>query len=160
MVENHQDTKKAHQLDHADGDRRVVVTTADQDRFVTTVQLAVEALQLYENRKVISAEIEKMFSVVADWAHQNADRIHSVYVGSHELQIVAFVIPAADYFDFDLAAKVAELSQTLSRQFPKLQTDALEVIGETADHVGCFVNQQQAIMVYGPSSKSPRKVDE
>jgi len=155
---NHSDTDPI-QIDHNDGERQVIITPENQDRFVMTCAKAVEYCELSNSFNIFKSDLLKLMEHCAAWAGKNKDRIREVFVGPHEYRVGVFVIPQSEHFDVELAERVAELSHEIGRAYPAVRAEAIEVPGHSKESQRCFVNTDKMTPVYGPASKSPQQVD-
>ncbi len=153
-------------LHHADRDRLILVTPENEDRFVLTCEKAIEGCKLSESRNLVRSDVAKLIERCRTWGHENGDLVRTIYVGPHEARMAVFVVPKTEHFDFELAERVAVLSHELSRAYLVVRPEAIEVLGgggpggsgESIDDLRCFVNVEEAGMIYGAPSESPQEV--
>lgn len=136
------------QLDAAEAERRVLVTTEDEDRFSLTCAQAIEACKIHTSRKVWFEELRSLFSQVNEWAIKNQSAVRCCYAQPRAGLVAIFIIPIKDSFDFDLADKIADLDLELSQEFPLVPAEVLQIPGNE-DGLQTFVDTHTAKHLYG-----------
>lgn len=140
---------KTIQLDAAEAERQVVVTTEDEDRFSLTCAQAIEACKIHTSRKVWFEELRSLFLHVNGWAIKNKDHVRSCYAQPRAGLVAIFIIPIKDSFDFDLADQIADLDLELSQEFPLVPAEVLQIPGGEEDGLRTFVDSDIAKHLYG-----------
>lgn len=131
------------------GDRPVVITTEQEDRFVMSCASAIEACKRHQSDKIVGSDVVKLIAHCRAWAAERSERISAAYIGPHESKITVFVVPSEPGFDFDLAEEVAALSHDLSRTFQAVWSDALEVPGGDEDCLNSFIDFDSVLPIHG-----------
>lgn len=145
-------------IDSDDEDRRVVVSTEKEDRFVMSCRRAAEACKLGNSRDVWLEELNSMLLYVREWARRNESLLEACYAAPREGQIVIFVVPRADHFDFDLSEKLTDLDLEVAEKFQACPCDLLQIPAKTPEALENFVNLKEAAHIYGDASRAPGKV--
>lgn len=91
-------------------------------------------------------EIQGMVAEVANWAERNAKRVRSCYCSPSGSNVMIFVSPSSDSFDFELAAELADLNSTLLRQFNIGNLEIHQIPWKEADR---FIDFTSSRRIYG-----------
>lgn len=144
-------------IDHHDGDRNVVLTPANQDRFIMSCKDAVASC---ESVSLWSADFRGLIAHLTEWVKGREGKLTSIFVSPADRRIGVFVVSASESFDFDLAEQVAELSHEILLHFKNIWPQALLIPGGDPDCLASFVDQRLALQVYGPISESQETMAE
>lgn len=136
------------QLDAAEAERRVLVTTEDEDRFSLTCAQAIEACKIHTSKKVWFEELRSLFSQVNEWAIENKASVRACYAQPRAGLVAVFIVPVKGAFDFELARKIADLDLDLSQEFPLVPAEVLQ-IPSSEDGLRTFVDSDTAKRLYG-----------
>ena len=82
-----------------EGDRQVVLTPEDEDRFVRSCQWVVETSKLGISRDVWLRELHQLLAHVATWAEGNASRVKLCFAARRDDQLAIYVVPIINHFD-------------------------------------------------------------
>jgi hypothetical protein len=132
------------QISSSDPNRQVVITQEDEDRFSLTCAQAIEACKIHTNRKVWFEELASLFEHVRVWVEKNKAIVHACYAVPRAGQVVIFIVPAADSFDFSLSDSLADLSLEISEKFQLIAAEVLQIPGKDPDHLQTFLNAKVA----------------
>lgn len=120
----------------------VVITAAGEDRIVMSTDLMVEACRL---RQAAGASFTAYVVAVYEWCKAHRDRVAQCWLTVRSGQVVVFVAPPGDRFDFALADAMTDLSVLLSRDHDDFPSDMFQVPQRELD---TFVDIQRAMHVY------------
>lgn len=138
------------QIDWKDGDRKVVMTPENADKFLFTVREVVEACRSSLSQEEMANDLRDRF---LPWVKHGfsafIESIQTIYFGVRDRQLTIFVVPKSPVFDFDLASKLALLDHSLNNEFDKLSCDVLQIPGDGADTLASFIAPGHAVLVYG-----------
>jgi hypothetical protein len=133
----------------AEGERLVVLTPEDEDRFVKSCKWVVKASKLGISRDVWLRELHGLLSHVRRWAGNHADRVKVCLAMQRDDQIAIFVVPQAGRYDFDLGDLLTDLDLELAEKFQACRCDVLQMPDKALDDIEDFTGNSLAILVYG-----------
>lgn len=139
-------------LDFREGDRPVVVSPDDQDRFMITCEMAAQtcrqALKMQEWRE----QFYSLLASVHQWAKSRTGDIDGCYVSPIEGGLAVFVVPRTDRYDFELCDAPTDLDIALSQKYPLCRCDVLQIPGKDPERLRTFLDPQRAILIHGRNS--------
>lgn len=138
-----------HLNERTDADRAVLVTTADEDRFSLPCAQAVEACKVHISREVWFDELESMFARVREWCEQHKDRVRACHAAARGGVVVVFVVPHSTQYDRDLGSLLTDLDIELAQQYQVIESEVLQVPGDTPERLATFVQPGAAKTIYG-----------
>lgn len=139
------------QLNWNDGERQVVVSPEDEDRFVVTCQDAAEAC--LQSREVLkwSHTFQKVLSFIRNDLDQSIERVMSCFVGPADGHLACFVIAKSSSFDFELAEVLADLEREIATAFPDFTYIRVQQIPRSTDTeiLNTFFDPGKTIQIHG-----------
>jgi hypothetical protein len=138
----------------SDGDRLVVLTPENEDRFVKSCQWVVEASKLRISRDVWLRELHHLLTHVHEWAQQHAARIKACMAAQRDDQIAIYVVPSAGVYDFDLSDEITRLDLELAEKFQACQCDVLQVPESTRNELYDSTGKRLVIHIYGEQNRT------
>jgi hypothetical protein len=135
--------------EQAEPERRVLITTQDEDRFSLPCGEAVRACKVHMNRKVWFDELDSMLVRVGKWASDNKEIVKACYAAPREGRVVIFVLPMTPSYDRKLGALLTELDLELAQNFQVIDSAVMQVPGDPPDRLATFVNTQAAKKIHG-----------
>jgi hypothetical protein len=136
-------------LDWKDGERTVLVSPADEDRFSLTVQEAAEACRKANTGIIWRNEFDRLLVHLREWLQKHKEIVLAAYGGVVSGKLVFFVIPASERMDFALSDDLAQLELELHQDFHNCECEVRQIPGKTYDALGTFVDLQKAFVLYG-----------
>lgn len=136
-----------------EGDRPVVLTTEDEDRFVKSCRWVVEQSRLGDSRQALIDELNALFAHVREWAAHKADRIRACFAAPRDDQIAVFVIPRSERYDFDLADELTRLDFELAEKFQLCACDVLEIPASSS-----LIGHPHTVWIHGDLRTAQGKV--
>ena len=141
-----------------EGDRQVVLTPEDEDRFVRSCQWVVETSKLGISREVWLRELHQLMAYVANWAEGHASRVKSCFAARRDDQLAIYVIPVANHFDFDLTEELTNLDFELAEKYQLVPCDVIQIPKGSASDLNEAVSGRQGIMIYGDDGRTQEQV--
>lgn len=140
------------QLEWNGGD--VVVTAADEDRFVRGSQCAVAACQngLAAERFVDQFK-SQLLRRLRSWCEQHADRVQSCYVPlPPERGVKVFVVTVSQRYDLSLSDALSDLELELDQQgWP---ANVVQLPSGSPDALRSYFDEAESVQVYGNGSRA------
>jgi hypothetical protein len=135
------------------GDGQVVITPADQDRFVKEAKWAVAACQGFmQFEKFFKKFTDEFLAQLRAWCERNSDRVAACYVPFAHAQggVHVYMIAASNAFDFQLSEMISELEQALDND--GWSADILQLPQSSPEMLSSFFEPSRSILVYGNGS--------
>jgi hypothetical protein len=110
----------------------VSVSRLDGDRFVLSMQEAVDACGAFSKRKELGRQFDDLLSRIAQWLHPRVARIESAHLAIRDGRLVLVVMQRAEPFDRQLCEELVEFDLELAND-PGLDLIKLDVL--TIPHV-------------------------
>lgn len=141
------------QLDWNDGERQVVVSPEDEDRFMMTCQDAAEACRQGREAMQWGNTFRKVLSFIREDLDSSIDRVRSCYVGPADGHLACFVIAKSSSFDFELAEVLADLEREITTAFPEFTYIRVQQIPQSTDIelLNTFFDPGKTIQIHGKS---------
>lgn len=145
-------------LKHSD-QGQITVESEDEDRFVTTVQQAVKACTLQQNReRVIQTFKETLLKPIHDWCREHAPQVDRAYVVPQGNHLELFTIGKSKRYDFEFGDQLADLGLRLFQDGWRVVVTQLPA--SEADGLGTYFNPDGAIEVYADGKSTPDQSEE
>lgn len=138
----------------------VVVTSKNEDRFVTTSKEAARACRRAEDDKGWQREFESLLAHVHEWCKKYPD-IDRAYLGFGDEGLRLFLVTGGTEYSVEMDEPAAELSIELEKRFPGCPADVMHLPSRPKDVLHTFFSPPQVLELYakpeGPSqSGSPQ----
>jgi len=127
----------------------VVVTGADEDRFVTTSRDAAIVCRQAQDSKEWRQEFESFLGHIHKWAEDHSDVVVRCYVGvsSEGLTVVVVVKGEEPRHDFDDV--ITDLDIELAREYPNCRADVLQSPECPPEAMIPYLSLADSLQVYG-----------
>ena len=134
---------------HFKSERRVVVTTDDEDRFVTTARQAALACRRAQDEQEWKEEFQRFLGFINAWCEDHSEGIVRAYLGFGDEGLKVFLITKGDEYRFDLDELVARLDSELAVKFPGCPADLMHLPDRPLDALRSFFSPPKALQLYG-----------
>lgn len=101
------------------------------------------------------AELKELIKHLKGWVESRAANLHSCYLASRDGELVVFTVPKSSQYDRDLADELTALDVTLANKFQYWRCQVVQVPGETPTGLASFLDQDKALLLYGPNFQTP-----
>ncbi len=97
-------------LRYSEKDHRVFIETATTDRFVLTVEEAIEACRIYDEQKsLFKAQYDKLLSLLGEWAYCHRSKIRNAFLTVRNTRLLFLVVMKRKTYDEELERELTEL---------------------------------------------------
>lgn len=140
-----------------DGKGEVVVTPQDQDRFVMTVQVAVNACRAHNDQVVWREQFLHFAAAIHDWCKSRASKLRAAYLSVRGSGLAVFILTKEPTFDFEFNREVSALDLELMRKFPRCPAELLQMPAVDEQELSGFLDVAGALQIYGDGNSASRK---
>jgi hypothetical protein len=155
--EKWQQTEPIHIDANVEGDRWVVLTPDDEDRFIKSCSWVAEASKLGMSHELYLRELHGTLSHVRKWAEKHSDSVQLCFAMPRNAQIAIYVVPTGGKYDFSLSTELTALDIELAEKFQSCRCDVLQV-PDKREQIDNLTGQNMAILIYGNSERSSHAV--
>ena len=146
---------------HFESTKVVLVTSDDEDRFLTTAREAARACRAAEDQKDWSDTFRNFLGYINMRCSELAGSIEACYVDIGDDGLRVFVATPGEDYDPSISDKLTEIDIDLATRFPTCPADCVQVPSEPHDSLSSFFSVEHSLKVYGnlrnASNKSGRK---
>jgi hypothetical protein len=138
---------------HFESSRQVVVVPEDNDIFITTANAAARACKQSQAGVEWSKQWNDFLVSLNKWCSKHGDKVEAGYVtiGDSALNVL-ICLKRADY-DFELEDELAELDLSLSREYPMVVAEVIQIPNQNELRAG--LDEEAPVVVYGDGSGAP-----
>jgi len=133
---------------------KVVISPADQDRFVIEAGRAVASCQgMLAFDRFWNQFRDDFLVLLHQWCIKNSDKVVSCFVPFPAgMDIRVFIVGAAQHFDFELNDRLSDVEQEFDGHGWK--TDIVQLPSASAETLRSFFNPSESIQVYGNGERA------
>ena len=128
-------------LNWEDTDKTVVITPADNDRFVLTVQEAIEACRAQSNQGKFRQQFDILMNTLAEWLKENDAKISRSYMTIRDAGLLFLVVRKNIVFDSDFEDILTDLDIKIARdvQLDLVNLSVLAIPYANSDAISSFL---------------------
>ncbi|MFQ5806434.1 MAG: hypothetical protein ACE5I3_08290 [Phycisphaerae bacterium] len=127
---------------------RVVVTAADEERFVTTSKEAARACKVAENVKDWYDGFDEFLAYVHQWCTERAGTPVRCYVAVSDDGLRILIVTRGKEYNFEFDDEVSELEIQLAHRFPGHPAIGVHTPEGPTDSLGELIDVGGALQVY------------
>lgn len=145
---------RIHEAEKDGGNKNFVLHPEDNDIFVRTGKQIIEGCRLRISIDVWFNEINTMLAQVQQWAEAHSIKVRSCFFTTKGANVVLYVAPKSQRFDFDLADQIVDLNTELMQKY---NVGMIEINQIPWDELDRFLDLETTKKVYGeqPESSPP-----
>lgn len=130
-------------------ERRVVVVTEDEDRFVTTSRQAALACRHAEDQEDWSEEFQAFLGRIHEWCKLHKSLIDRAYVAFGEEGLKVFLVTKGTDYCSELDDPAGALDSELPEEFPRCPADVMHLPNRPLEALNTFFSPPEALQLYG-----------
>ncbi len=129
-------------LRYFEKEKSVLIETDTTDRFVLTVEEAIEACRIYEERKTLfQTQFNNLLSLLGEWTYHHKNKIKNTFLTIRNTRLLFLIILKRKTYDEELEKELTELDITIAEkpEFSEipLSVQALPYCEEAGYHSFC-----------------------
>lgn len=137
-------------LDWSQKDKRVVVTPADNDRYVLTVESAVAACGAFQNQIRFGEQFGRVLQSLALWARHQKSLVDSAYLSVHDKDLLFLVVQKQPKYNPSLEKALTDLDIEIANNgdCSLVRLNVLAVPPASRQALGAFLHPEHTLLVY------------
>ncbi len=103
------------QLTYRGGPDRVVITPADEDRFVLSREEAIRACQAYAEKQRFASQFHLLLKTLARWLSEHEDQVKQAFLTERDKGLLFLVVQREPRYDEQLENDLTELDLQIAQ---------------------------------------------
>lgn len=149
-------TKKKPISLHFESAETVIVTSDDEDRFLTTAKEAARACRTAEDAKWWGETFKGFLAHLNHRCAEMGDTIRACYVNIGDDGLRVFMATTGEDYEPSIADKITEIDIDIATRFPECPADCVQVPSVPQDSLSSFFLVEDSLKIYGELRNTPR----
>ena len=127
----------------------VVVTPADEDRFMTTSAEAAYACRQAQDMLRWKHEFDRLLTHLHEWCRENKQQVSRTYMAASEDGLKVFILTKGPDYRFDFDDAISGLDVEVAKKFERCPTDVIQIPETPVGSLTSFFDSAKAWQIYG-----------
>ena len=136
-------------LNFEDLDTQIVVTPADNDRFVTTSSEAAQACKMAQDILRWNQEFQAFLRHIHYWCDKHKEKVARAYLSFSSDGLKLFLPTHGSDYRFDFDDEVSDLDLEIAKEFPTCPTEVMQLPENPDDALTSFFDPAKAFQLHG-----------